>query len=125
MAASQLLGATDKPPSLLLALTGQPLPLLLWIEQTRAAYGDRLPVAAVGSAALAPIASPYLDAPAGQLNGAIFGYQGGSSYEAIGGAAGDATQRLDALAAGHLAIILTMIGGAFAYALKGRGEEAT
>ncbi len=123
MAASQLLGTTDEPPSMLVVLSGQPLPLLLWVEQAKASYGDRLPVAAVGSAALEPLASPYLDAAAGQLTGAVFGYAGGSSYEAIQGATGEATRRLDALAAGHLAIILTMIGGAFVYALSGRGEE--
>jgi hypothetical protein len=125
MAASQLLGATQQTPSLLVVLSGQPLPLLLWIEQAQAAYGDRLPVAAVGSAALEPIAGPYLDAEALQLSGAVFGYQGGSAYEAVLGSSGDATRRLDALAAGHLAIILTMIGGAFVHALRGRGEGTT
>jgi hypothetical protein len=124
VAASQLLAAADETPSLLLVLSGQPLPLLLWIEQANAAHGDRLPVMAVGSAALEPFASPYLDAAARQLGGAIFGYKGGSSYEEIMGTSGDATRRLDALAAGHLAIILAMIGGAFVHALSGGREES-
>jgi len=123
LAASNLLDATDEDPSLLLILSGQPMPLLLWIEQATARYGGRVPVVLVGSAAVQPIASPYLDARAGQLSGGVYGFQGGSSYEGLRETSGSAALKLDALAAGHLAIILMMIVGALASAVWGRRED--
>jgi len=124
-AISQLLTATDRAPTLLLILTSRPMPLRLWIEQASARSGDRLPLVAVGSAALEPVASPYLDANAGQLGGAIHGLQGAAAYEALRESAGSATQRLDALAAGHLAIVVLIIVGAVAHVLGGPKEEKT
>ncbi len=122
-AISQLLAATDRTPALLLVLTSRPAPLRLWIEQASARYGDQLPLVAVGSAALEPIASPYLDANAGQLRGAVHGFKGAAAYEALRGTAGGATQRLDALAAGHVAIVVLMIVGALIHALGGGKEK--
>ncbi len=123
-AVSQLLGTADGSPRLLLILTSRPTPLRLWIEQANARYGDQLPVVAVGSAALEPVASPYLDANAGQLEGAIHGLKGAAAYEARRGTVGSATQRLDALAAGHIAIVVLMIVGALVHALgRTKGEE--
>jgi hypothetical protein len=123
-AVSQLLTAADRPPGLLLVLTSQAAPLRRWVEQARAHYGDQLPVTLVGSAALEPAASPYLDTSAGQLRGSIHGLRGAASYEALRGVRGDATQRLNALAAGHTAIISLMILGAIFYGLKkAQGEN--
>jgi hypothetical protein len=122
-AVSQLLNVTDEAPTLLLVLTSRPTPLRLWIEQANARYGDRLPVVAVGSAALEPVASPYLDANAGQLRGAIHGLKGAAAYESLRGASGGATGRLDALAAGHIVIVGLMMVGALLHALGGTKEE--
>jgi hypothetical protein len=123
-AASQLLAATDRPPTLLLVLTSRAAPLRRWVEQVRARYGDRLPVVLAGSAAIEPAASPFLDPGAGQLSGSIHGVRGAASYEALRGVGGEAEQRLNALAAGHLAIILLMTAGALFYGLQGsRGAE--
>jgi hypothetical protein len=69
-------------------------------------------VTLAGSAALEPAASPYLDASAGQLSGSVHGLREAASYEALRGAPGDATQRLNALAAGHLAAVGLIIVGA-------------
>jgi hypothetical protein len=118
-AVSQFLTATDRPPTLLLVLTSRAAPLRRWVEQARAHYGDQLPVIVAGSAAIEPAASPFLDASAGQLSGSIHGLKGAASYEALRDVPGDAAQRLDALAAGHLAIILLMIVGATFYGLQG------
>lgn len=114
---SQLLAATDTTPALLLILTGRAMPLRLWIEQASARYGEQLPVAAVGSASLEPVASPYLDASAGQLVGAIHGLKGAASYETIRGAPGEAAQRLDVLAAGHMAVVVLIIIGSAVHAV--------
>jgi hypothetical protein len=122
-AVSQLLAAADEDPSLLLILTSRPMPLRLWIEQVSARYGEALPLVAVGSAAIEPVASPYSDANAGQLRGAIYGLKGAASYEALRGLIGTGTQRLDALAVGHLAVIVLMIVGALIQALKRITEE--
>ena len=123
MAASHLLDTTEGDPSLLLLLSGQPMPLLLWIEQATASYEGRVPAVLVGSAVLEPIASPYAGADAGQLSGGIYGLMGGSSYEMLREASGDATRRLDALAAGHMAIIFLMIAGALVYGMRGPQED--
>lgn len=120
-AVSQLLTATDEPPTLLLVLTSRPGPLLRWIEQAQARYGDELQVAAATSALLEPVTSPYLDPNAGQLSAAIHGLRGAASYEALRGAQGKATQRLDTLAVGHVAIVALMIVGAAFYGFSGTG----
>jgi hypothetical protein len=122
-AVSQLLAVADEPPTLLLVLTSRPGPLLRWIEQAQARYGDELQVAAASSALLEPVTSPYLDANAGQLSAAIHGLRGAASYEALRGAQGEATQRLDTLAAGHVAIVALMITGAVFHGLGGIGRR--
>lgn len=121
---SQLLAASDTSPEMLLILTGRALPLRLWVEQARALYGERLPLAAVGSAALEPVASAYLDANAGQLTGAVHGLAGAASYETLQGSVGAATRRLDVLAAGHIAIVVLIVVGAVVHAVgwKKRNE---
>jgi len=121
---SQLLIDAAAHPGLIVVLTAQPGPLRWWVEQTRVLYGDALPVVAGISAALEPVASPYLDASARQLEGAINGLYGAAAYEALRGSAGKATQRLNALAVGHAAIVGLMIVGAVFHALSGpRGRE--
>jgi hypothetical protein len=121
---SQLLIDAGAHPALIVVLTAQPGPLRWWVEQTRALYGDTLPVVAGISAALEPVASPYLDASARQLEGAINGLNGAAAYEALRGSAGQATQRLNALAVGHAAIVGLMILGAVFHTLSGlRGRE--
>ena len=122
---SQLLAGTSVRPGLVLVLTAQPGPLRWWVEQTRALYGDTVPVVVGMSAALESTASPYLDASAGQIEGAINGFSGAAAYETLRGTPGQATQRLNALAVGHLAIVGLMILGAAFYALGGsRGRES-
>jgi hypothetical protein len=69
------------------------------------------------------MASPYLHPNADQIAGAIHGLKGGAAYEALRDSVGDATRRLDPLAAGHVAIIGLMIVGALVHAVIGaRGE---
>jgi hypothetical protein len=121
---SQLLIDAGAPPGLIVVLTAQPGPLRWWIEQTGALYDGARPVVAGISAAMEPVASPYLDASARQLEGAINGLSGAAAYEALRGSAGQATQRLSALAVGHAAIVGLMIVGAVFHALSGlRGRE--
>jgi hypothetical protein len=120
-AVSQLLSAADERPALLLVLTSRPGPLQRWVEQAHARYGDELPVVAAGSALLEPVTSPYLDANAGQLRAAIHGLRGAAAYETLQGARTEAAQRLDVLAAGHIAIVVLMIAGAAVYGLGGAG----
>jgi hypothetical protein len=123
-AASHLLAGADPQPTVLLILTSRPASLRGWVEQARARYGDQLPVVLASSAALEPVVSPFLDAAAGQLKGSIHGLSGAASYETLRGGGGDAVRSLDALAAGHLAIVLLMIVGAVFYLLtKDRGED--
>jgi len=119
MGVAQLLRATETRPALVLVLTAQPGPLRWWVEQTRALYGDALPVVAGMSAALEPAASPYLESNARQLEGAINGLSGAAAYEALRQSAGQATQRLNALAAGHVVIVGLMILGAVFYTFSG------
>jgi len=109
------------PPELILVLTAQPGPLRWWVEQSRLqARGEGAPAIVAGlSAALEPAASPYLDVSAGQLEGAINGLGGAAAYEMHRGSAGRATQRLNALAVGHIAIVGLMTLGAVLYALGG------
>ncbi len=113
----------DTHHRLILVLTAQPGPLRWWIEQTRA-LGDAPPVVAGISTALAPAAYPYLDTSAGQLEGAISGLSGAATYEAYRGLGGRATQRINALAAGHAAVAGLMVLGAIIYAFGGvRGRK--
>jgi hypothetical protein len=116
---SQLLTEAGVHPTLILVLTAQPGPLRWWVEQARALYGDTIPVAAGVSAALEPAASPYLDVSARQIEGAINGLRGAAAYETLRDSPGRVTQRLNALAVGHLAIVGLMILGASLYALGG------
>jgi hypothetical protein len=116
-AVSHLLTAVERTPTLLLVLTSRVAPLRRWVELARVHYGDQLPVALVVSAALEPVASPYVDGNAGQVSGHIHGLRGAASYESLRGTGGDATQRLNALAAGHLAVILLMVLGSIYHGL--------
>jgi hypothetical protein len=110
---------TGAQPGLILVLAAQPAPLRWWVEQTRALYGaeEARPIVAGVSAALGPVASPYLDA--GQLGGMVSGLSGATAYEALRGTAGQAARRFNALAAGHAVIIALMLAGAVIYALAG------
>jgi hypothetical protein len=114
-------------PELIVVLTARPAPLRWWVEQARA-LGDTPPVVAGVSASLQIAASPYLDASAGQLKGAISGLSGAATYETHRGLAGWATQRLNALAAGHIAVVGLMVLGAIVYTfggLRGSAELTT
>jgi hypothetical protein len=122
-AVSQLLVAVDRMPTLLLILADRPAPLRRWVEQDRALYDDQLPVAVVGSAALEPAVSPYLHGVPSQVAGAIYGLRGAASYEALRRVGGDATQRLDALAAGHIAILVLVVIGAVVHGLARIGKR--
>lgn len=123
-AVSHLLAAVNEPPALLLILTSRPGPLLRWIEQAQARYGDQIQVATASSALLEPVTSPYLDTSAGQLKAAVHGLRGAAAYEALRGEQGEATRKLDTLAAGHVAVVALMIVGAAIYGISGsrRGE---
>ena len=113
---AQLLVATDTTPSLVLVLTAQPGRLRWWVEQIGARGKDALPIVAGVGAALEPVASPYLDVGAGQLEGAVVGLSGAAAYENVRGQPGEATQRLNGLMAGHGAVVGLMIIGALIYA---------
>jgi hypothetical protein len=116
---SSLLAGVDTTPRLIVVLTAEPGELRGWIEQTQTTGTGQVPIVAGVSAALEPTASVYLDPNAGQLEGAVVGLRGASSYEMLMGSAGSATQQLDALALGHLAAIALMIVGAIVHALGG------
>jgi hypothetical protein len=125
---SQLLSTSGTPPTIILVLTAQPGPLRWWVEQARAQSvlpHPAPPIVAGVSAALEPAASPYLDIGAGQMEGAISGLSGAAAYELHGGSTGKATQRLNALAAGHTAIVGLIILGALFYALSGLKSTTT
>ena len=77
------------------------------------------PIVAGVSTILESATSPYLDASAGQLEGAIHGLSGAAAYEKLYGSSGQATQRLDTLAAGHIAMVGLMIIGAIFHTLGG------
>jgi len=120
---SRLLADADTPPSLILVLTARPAPLRWWIEQVRARYEFAPPVVVGMSAAVEAAASPYLDASAGQLQGAISGLSGAAAYENRRGTGGQATKRLNAMAAGHVAIVVLMLVGAVIHTfIRPRGE---
>ncbi|RLC99524.1 MAG: hypothetical protein DRI77_02615 [Chloroflexi bacterium] len=104
---------TDTHSSLILVLTAQPAPLRWWIEQAQAR--GKTVVAGV-SAAAEIAASPYLDASTGQLSGAISGLRGAAAYENYRGIDdGQSAKRLNALAAGHAAVVVLMFVGAVIY----------
>jgi len=115
---ARLLADVDARPKLVLILAAQPASLRLWIEQTQT-WDESVPLAAGVSAALEPVASPYLDDRAGQLRGMVSGLSGAASYEARRGVEGQATQRLNALAVGHIAIVGLTIVGALLYVFGG------
>ena len=124
-AASHLLAAVDEPPALLLILTSRPGPLLRWVEQVQARYEGQIQVATASSALLEPVTTPYLDVNAGQLGAAIHGLRGAAAYETLRGKQGAATQQLNTLAAGHVAIVALMIVGAVIYGIGGAEREET
>jgi hypothetical protein len=113
---AQLLVAADTTPSLVLVLTAQPGRLRWWVEQIGAQGKDALSIVAGVGAALEPVASPYLDIGAGQLEGAVVGLSGAAAYERVRGRPGQATERLNALLVGHGAVVGLMIIGAVIYA---------
>ena len=106
-------------PSLILVMTAQPGPLRWWVEQARALPDEPPPVVGGVSAALESTTSPYLDANARQITGAVHGLSGAAAYEALLGSPGHAHQRLNTLAVGHAAIVGLMILGAVFYTLGG------
>jgi hypothetical protein len=117
---ARLLTAAEPRPALIVVLTAQPGPLRWWVEQTRALYGDDTPPVLAGmSAALEPLAAPYLDDTAVQLEGAVAGLSGAAAYETLGGSTGQATRRLNALAAGQTALAALMLIGAVIYTFGG------
>jgi hypothetical protein len=124
---AQLLAGVDPSPSLIIVLAARPEPLRWWIEQTEAHFRDDPPPIAAGvSAALEIAASPYLDAKADQLKGIVSGLGGAAAYEAQRGMVEETTCQLDALAAGHLIIVISMLAGAAIYAVGGsrrRGKQ--
>jgi hypothetical protein len=122
---AQLLAHSDTRPAQILVLAAQPAPLRWWVEQARARYGNAAPPVVAGvSAALESAASPYLDENARQLDGAIIGLGGAAAYETLRGASGQATQRLNALAVGQVAIVALMLVGMVTHVLGGqRGRE--
>jgi hypothetical protein len=115
---------TSAQPKLVVVLAAKPAPLRWWIEQTTAREQPPSLVAGL-SAMLEPVASPYLDDHAGQLQGAVIGLQGAAGYETHRGKTGPATQRLDTLAIGQITIAILMLAGAVLYFLSGsRGRMA-
>jgi hypothetical protein len=117
---SQILASIDTRPTMIIVLTAQPESLRWWIEQTRAHYGAASPPIAAGvSAALEIASSPYLDANANQLKGIVSGLGGAVAYQIQRGTAAQTPRQLDALAAGHLVIVASMLVGAVLYAAGG------
>jgi len=106
-------------PSLIFVVTARPGPLRWWVEQARSLPDEPPPVVGGVSAALESAASPYLDANAGQITGAIHGLSGAAAYEALRSSPGQAHRRLNTLALGHAAIVGLMILGAAFYTLGG------
>jgi hypothetical protein len=112
---AQILASIDTPPDLIVLLVAKPEPLRWWVEQTRAYYGaDSPPIAAGVSAAIEIATSPYLDINANQLQGIVSGLGGAVAYEARQDTAQTARQ-LDALLAGHVLIVISMLAGAAFY----------
>jgi hypothetical protein len=109
---ARLLTAATPRPALVVVLTAQPGSLRWWVEQTHALFGDDVPIVAGMSAALEPLAAPYLDATVLQLEGAVSGLSGAAAYETLNGSAGQATRRLNALATGQAALAALVLLGA-------------
>ncbi len=129
--AAQLLADTEikagARPALILVLAAQPAPLRGWVEQVRAKYGTGAPPIVAGvSAALEPVANPYLDSNAGQLRGMVSGLSGAATYEMLQSVQGEASERLNVLAVGHAAVVVLIISGLIIYVLAGprrRGRQ--
>ncbi|MCX7681318.1 MAG: hypothetical protein N2508_05040, partial [Anaerolineae bacterium] len=119
---AQLVGQVGGTPGVVLLLTARPASLRWWIEQTRAHHGTLTIVAGL-SAALESAAAPYVGA--GTLRAALYGLNGAAAYESeeLLGMRGQATERLDALAVGHLAIIALLLIGTLVYAPSGLGRK--
>jgi len=112
VAISQLLSASDIDTAAVLVLTANPSVLRWWVEQSRLPGGN-IPVAACIGAGLEPVAGPYFAGGAQQLAGVVSGLTGAAYYEQILlGVSGQASHRLDALAAGHLAVAGLIVIGA-------------
>ena len=107
-------------PDLIIVLSAWPAPLRWWVEQTQTLNAPP-PIVAGISAALEPAVSPYLDVDAGQVAGVVSGLSGASYYEreTLGEPQGSATERLNALAAGHVAVAVLMVLGAVFYTISG------
>jgi hypothetical protein len=116
---SQLLSVSDRPTMLLL-LTAQPKPLRQWVEQGYALYGDELSIVAGVSAALELPTSPYLEENAAQLKGSIRGLGEAAAYEDQLNSTISTPHRLNALVAGHIAIVGLIILGAIYGAISGQ-----
>ena len=110
---AQLLAGVEPRPSLVVVLTAQPGALRWWIEQANARYGHDGPALLAGVSALLEVAaSPYLAPESGQLSASISGLSGAAAYESLSEMEdGLASRRLDALAAGHVAVVGLMILG--------------
>jgi hypothetical protein len=116
---SQILASSATRPSSIIVLTARLESLRWWIEQAQAHYGHTPPPIVAGvSASLEVAASPYLDANANQLQGVISGLGGAAAYETLRGK-GQTTRQLDALVAGHVVIIISMLVGAAFYTFGG------
>lgn len=115
---------TREDLALLLVLTADRSVLRWWVEQARAAApGESLPVVAGISAALEPVAAPYLDARAGQLQGVVGGLLGAAFYARDRGVSGGLMAWLDGLAAAHLAVIGLILIGAVAHLVQRIGKR--
>ena len=118
---AQILREAQPTPQLLVILTARPGVLRWWVEQTYLeGAGHPPPIVAGLSAALEPFAGPYLAASPAQLAGSLIGLSQAAAYERHQGIEGDATRRLNALAVGHVMIVVLILGGAIPYAIVGR-----
>ncbi len=115
------LAATSEQVDLLLVLAAQPDDLRTWVEQATAARPD-LPVVAGVSAQAEPLALPYLDPQAGQLDGALVGLAGAAAYESRGGAqpSDELVFYLNSLGAAQLTVAGLMLLGMIIFLLGGR-----
>jgi hypothetical protein len=109
------------PPGLIVVLVAQPAPMRWWVEQATARYSGSVPLVMVTSAALEPVASPYLDVSAAQIQGAISGLPDAAYYESLTTAgSGRGSWTLHALAAAQLAAVGLMLLGAVISVFGGR-----
>lgn len=116
---AHLLQEAGRPDSIVV-FAARANPLRWWIEQVHA-VADPPPIVAGTSAALEAVASPYLAGDPAQLAGAIVGVSGAAYYDRIANQRvdGPAARRLDALAAGNVAIVVLVIVGAAVSGLQG------